>query len=150
MKQDTNREIEQLRAENALLRLRVAELEAMLPAPPPSPSLNKEEQAFLDRCREITDQNLRNESFSIDSMAGIFAMSHSSMYKKVRALTGHSVKDFISDRRILKACQYFKDGITNVSAVAELCGYKDIKTFRATFKKRTGLTPKQYCLTHKN
>lgn len=142
-----NSEIEMLRAECARLRQRVAELEAMLPVPEMAAAEpNKADMAFLERCRALIDQNLRNEKFTVDTLTSAFAMSHSSLYKKIRALTGRSIMDFISERRIAKARQCFIDGNANVAAVADICGYKDIKTFRACFKRHTGLNPKQFCL----
>lgn len=148
MKKPIADQLKALKEENARLRMRIAELEAGMPsqAATPSPPLNKEEAQFITQCREIVDRNLRNEQFTVQTMASAFAMSHSTLFKKLKALTGQSIIEFINERRILKARQCFSDGMTNVSAVAELCGYKDIKTFRTIFKRHTGLNPKQFCL----
>lgn len=146
MKKPIADQLKALKEENARLRMRIAELESMLPSAAASPALNKEEAAFIARCKEIVDRNLRNEQFTVQTMAGAFAMSHSTLFKKLKSLTGQSIIEFVNERRILKARQCFSEGMTNVSAVAELCGYKDIKTFRTIFKRHTGLNPKQYCL----
>lgn len=134
--------MEVLRAENALLRRRVAELEAMLPLP--AAGQNAEEQRLLESVAAAVDANLRSEAFSVDSLCESLAMSHSSLYKRLKALTGLSVMEYVTERRILKARQCFADGMASVAAVAELCGYKDIKTFRAAFRRLTGLSPKQF------
>lgn len=80
-------------------------------------------------------------------LAQRLSMSHSSLYKKIKSMTGMSVIDFINEYRIYKAVQLFKDGITNVQTVAEMCGFKDIKTFRETFKRKMQVPPKQYMLS---
>lgn len=73
-------------------------------------------------------------------------MSHSALYKKIKSMTGMSIIDFINEYRIYKAVQLFKDGITNVQTVAEMCGFKDVKTFRETFKRKMQMPPKQLML----
>ena len=107
-------------------------------------SYNKEEQIFLLRCREIIDDNLQSGDFSIDYLADHLAMSHSSLYKKIKAMTGMSLIEFINDYKIYKATQLFKQGVTSVDSVSDRCGFKDVKNFRETFKRKMNVTPKQY------
>ena len=105
---------------------------------------SKEEQIFLLRCREIIDENLTNEDFSIDLLADKLAMSHSSLYKKIKAMTGLSLINFINDYKIYKAVKMFNQGVSSVNRVCTECGFKDIKNFRKAFYKKTGKNPKQY------
>lgn len=112
----------------------------------PAQSYTKEEQRFLLRCREIIDSNIKNEEFSIDSLADALAMSHSALYKKIKQMTGMSLIEFINDYKIYKAVQLFEQGTTNIETVSEACGFNDVKNFRSMFKRKTGLTPKQYVM----
>lgn len=109
-------------------------------------SYNKEEQIFLLRCREIIDDNLQNEDFSIDMLADRLAMSHSSLYKKIKTMTGMSLIEFVNDYKIYRAVQLFRGGVTSVDAVCEQCGFGDVKNFRQMFKRKMGVSPKQYVL----
>lgn len=111
---------------------------------------NREEQKFLLECRRIIDEHMLNEDFGIEMLAGKLAMSHSSLYKKIRRMTGMSLIDFINEYRIYKAVQLFRNGNTNVQKVAEMCGFHDIKTFRETFKRKMNMPPKQYILSLEN
>ncbi|MBP8936229.1 MAG: response regulator [Prevotella sp.] len=104
----------------------------------------KEEQIFLLRCREIIDDNLKNDDFSIDFLADKLAMSHSSLYKKIKQMTGMSLIEFINDYKIYKAVQMFKHGTTNIETVCERCGFKDVKNFREMFKRKMNMTPKAF------
>lgn len=113
---------------------------------PSSTTYTREEQRFLLECRRIIDESLSDDDFGIEMIAHKLAMSHSSLYKKVRRLTGLSLIDFINEYRICKAVSLFKQGNTNVQKVAEMCGFRDIKTFRETFKKKMGMPPKAYIL----
>ena len=104
----------------------------------------KEEQIFLLRCREIIDDNLCNPDFNIDFLAEKLAMSHSTLYKKLKQMTGMSLIEFVNDYKIYKAVQAFKEGQTNVVKVAEMCGFGDIKNFRNVFKRKMQMSPKQF------
>lgn len=104
----------------------------------------KEEQKFLLRCREIIDDNISNPDFNVDFLAEKLAMSHSTLYKKLKQMTGMSLIEFVNDYKIYKAVQAFKEGQTNVVKVAEMCGFGDIKNFRQLFKRKMNMTPKQY------
>ena len=104
----------------------------------------KEEQKFLLRCREIIDDNMGNPDFNVDFLAEKLAMSHSTLYKKLKQMTGMSLIEFVNDYKIYKAVRAFKEGQTNVVKVAEMCGFGDIKNFRQLFKRKMNMTPKQY------
>ncbi len=107
-------------------------------------SYTKEEQRFLLKCREIIDNNLTNANFDIVFLAEKLGMSHSSLYKKIKSMTGLSLIEFINEYRIFKAVQYFKEGETNIGTVCVRCGFNDVKNFREMFKRKMNMTPKQF------
>ena len=108
---------------------------------------SKEEQKFLLKCREIIDNNLNNSSFEIMAFAEHMGMSHSTLYRKIKGMTGLTVVEFINEYRLFKAVQYFKEGETNIGAVCAKCGFNDVKHFRDLFKRKMNMTPKQYVLS---
>lgn len=105
---------------------------------------NREEQKFLLECRRIIDENMNDEQFGIEMLAMKLAMSHSALYKKIRRMTGMSLIEFINDYKIYKAVGMFRSGITNVQRVSDACGFRDVKTFRESFKKKMNMPPKQF------
>ena len=106
----------------------------------------KEEQRFLLKCKEMIDEHLMNPELSVAFLAEKLGMSHSSFYRKIKAMTGMTGIDFINEYRIFKAVQLFKSSETNVSSVCVKCGFNDIKSFRDAFKKKMHLSPKQYVM----
>lgn len=104
----------------------------------------KEEQRFILKCKEIIDDNLANGNLDVVFLAEQLGMSHSSLYRKIKSVTGMSVIEFINEYRIFKAVQYFKEGETNISAVSVKCGFNDLKNFRDAFKRKMAVSPKQY------
>lgn len=115
------------------------------PVPGNKVSLSKEEKAFLKDCRRIIKENLDNPDFNAGLLAGKLSMSHSSLYKKIRTLTGMSVIDFVNDYKISMAVDLFNKGETNVESVCWKCGFRDVKNFRNLFRRKVGMLPKQYC-----
>lgn len=119
-------------------------IDSNVPSGSQSRRYSKEEQHFMLKCRNVIDENLRNPDFSIDVFAQRMAMSHSSLYKKIKQMTGMSLVEFINDYRIYKATQLFRGGETSVKLVADACGVSDPKTFRNLFKKYMKISPKEY------
>ena len=71
--------------------------------------------------------------------------SSSTLYNKLRALTGQNISNFIRDIRIKTACQLAKDNPDlRVSDIAYRVGFKDPKYFATSFKKVMGIQPKEY------
>ena len=108
---------------------------------------SKEEQKFLLKCREVIDNNLNNSSFEIMAFAEHMGMSHSTLYRKIKGMTGMTVVEFINEYRLFKAVQYFKEGETNIGTVCAKCGFNDVKHFRDLFKRKMNMTPKQFVLS---
>lgn len=111
----------------------------------PQPStLTKEEQQFMLRVRELIDTYLLSEQLSVDFLARELGMSVSSLYKKVHDITGHGTVDLIIDTRIYHAVEQMRAGETNMTLIAERCGFSEPRSFRSAFKNRMGMSPKQY------
>ena len=107
---------------------------------------SKEDQKFILRCKEIIDMHMCEDDFGVDYMAEKLGMSHSALYKKVKAITQKSVVDMIVEYRIFKAVEMMRGGETNVTHISEQCGFNDIRSFRAAFKAKIGMSPKQYVM----
>lgn len=107
---------------------------------------SKEEQRFLLQCKEAIDEHLTDPKLNVTFLAEKLGMSHSSFYRKIKAVTGMTGIDFINEYRIFKAVRLFKSGESNVNSVCVKCGFNDIKSFRDAFKKKMHVSPKQYVM----
>lgn len=105
---------------------------------------NKEEQRFLLRCREVIETNLSDSRFNVRMLTEALGMSQSALYKRIKELTGMSIIGFITDYRMFKAVQFFKQGETNIGNVCARCGFNDPKNFREIFKRRMKMTPREF------
>jgi AraC-like DNA-binding protein len=71
-------------------------------------------------------------------------MSHSNLYKKIRAISGQSANGFIRSIRLRKAAEMFLKTDCTVSEAAYKVGINDPKYFREQFNKLFGVNPSEY------
>ena len=107
-----------------------------------APGLNLD-QEFLQKATELILQNL-GEEFNVDDLCSELGMSRSSLYNKVKALTGHSPSDLIRQVRMKEAASMLRSKKHTVSEVSDMMGYSDPKYFTDIFKKHYGMTPSAY------
>ncbi|MEO5594719.1 MAG: two-component regulator propeller domain-containing protein [Chitinophagaceae bacterium] len=105
---------------------------------------------FLDRCIFIIEKEILNEDFTIRTFAREMGMSHSSLYKKVKSISGLSLTAFIRFLRLRKAALLLLTTSTNINEVAIQVGINDVKYFRVHFQKLYGMNPSAYIKKYKD
>ena len=100
---------------------------------------------FLDKAMACVHNHLDDADYDRESFASDMGMSASSLYNKLRAVTGMNATSFIRDMRMKEACRLVKStpGI-RVSDLAYSVGFKDPKYFSTIFKKEFGMQPSEY------
>ena len=106
------------------------------------PSPDKE---FLDKAIASVQKHIDDSDYDREAFASDMGMSSSSLYNKLRAVTGMNATSFIRDMRMKEACRLVKStpGI-RVSDLAYSVGFKDPKYFATIFKKEFGMQPSEY------
>jgi ligand-binding sensor domain-containing protein/signal transduction histidine kinase/DNA-binding response OmpR family regulator len=107
-------------------------------------NIPQEYREFLDKCIDIVEKHLDDETFSIKTLAAEIGMSHSNLYKKVKSVSGQSVNAFIRFIRLRKAAALFINTTCNVNEAAFQVGMADVKYFREQFNKLFGMNPSEY------
>ena len=107
-------------------------------------SITEEQKNFLNTCSEIINSEIQNPNFGVDALADAMGMSHSNLYKKIKASSGQSATSFIRFIRLRKAAEIlvYSDSLVNEAAFA--CGINDIKYFREHFNKLFGMQPSAF------
>jgi transcriptional regulator GlxA family with amidase domain len=85
-----------------------------------------------------------DERISVDSLAVKFGLSRRNLERRFRKVTHNSIVEYIQRVRIEAAKQTLERNRENVNEAMYKAGYNDIKAFRTTFKKLTGLSPLEY------
>jgi len=103
-----------------------------------------EYKEFLDNCMRIVELHLTDPDFSIQTLANELSISHSSLYKKIKSISGLSANGFIRFIRLRKAAEILINTNHNIFETSYLVGINDIKYFREQFRKLFNMNPSMY------
>ncbi|MCE7044345.1 hybrid sensor histidine kinase/response regulator transcription factor [Dyadobacter sp. CY312] len=98
---------------------------------------------FISKLRTLVTENISSSEFGVNEMAFLIGMSVSALYKKMRALTGMTVNDFIKTIKMHTARELIESGNYRVKEVAMMVGYDDVRYFSKEFRKTYGKVPSQ-------
>ncbi len=102
------------------------------------------EGAFIHRAIVLVENNIQNSSFSIETMVDELNMSQSTLYRKIKSLTGLSLTSFIRSIRLKKAAHLILIDDLNLSQIAFEVGFNDYKYFKISFEKQFNCLPSKY------
>ncbi|MEN9909698.1 MAG: hypothetical protein RLZZ540_2847, partial [Bacteroidota bacterium] len=109
-----------------------------------------EYQEFLKKCIDIIEANMGNRDFSIKNFATEMGMSHSSLYKKIKIISGETLNAFIRSIRLRRAALLLLTENMNIAQASAEVGFEDQKYFRQQFVKLFGMTPSLYVKKYKD
>ncbi|WP_342089072.1 hybrid sensor histidine kinase/response regulator transcription factor [Dyadobacter sp. OTU695] len=98
-------------------------------------------QEFITKLSSLVKENISDRDFGVNELATQIGMSVSSLYRKLRSLTGLTINDFMKTVRFNEAKKLLDSGVYNVSEVSTMIGFDDSKYFSTEFKKIFGKTP---------
>ena len=96
------------------------------------------------KAMEILNENIAESEFSVIDLCAAIGMSRTSVYNKIRSITGQSVNEFIRIVRLNKSKELLSTKKHNVSEVAYMVGFSDPKYFSTCFKKQFGVSPSKF------
>lgn len=99
---------------------------------------------FIDRLHRIIRKNIANTDFNIDAIAAEMNLSRSAFYKKVKQQTGFAPVDLIKEFRLSHAAELLQTTRLSIAEVAFRSGFADSSYFGKCFRKRYGLSPREY------
>lgn len=107
--------------------------------------LTSSDEEFLKRCIACVQKNIGNFDFDQQQFAEQTGTSKSTLYKKLKALTGMNTSAFIRSIRMKTAREVLEKNPTiRISDLAYSVGYNDPKYFSSCFKKDFGMLPTEY------
>ena len=104
----------------------------------------KTDKAFLEKLKQVIDENLINIDIDVERMAKIMNMSRPTFYRKIKALSNLTPHELIHITRLKKAAELLSDGNYKVYEVAAMVGYSLQTNFARDFHKQFGMTPSEY------
>ena len=122
---------------------KLAKLETLqVKAEPTKPTVD---DPFLRQAMDCVYKQLDNSEYDRFALASDMGASVSSLYNKLRELTGLSITNFIRDIRMKEAMRLAQQNPQiRVSDLAYKVGFKDPKYFSTCFKKEYGSLPTEF------
>nr|WP_315167085.1 substrate-binding domain-containing protein [uncultured Flavobacterium sp.] len=102
------------------------------------------EREFLNKINLILENNLDESSFSVEELASKLNISRVQLYRKVKAVLGIGVGDYINNFRLEKAKELLISTSMNISEIAYSCGFASPNYFSTAFKSKYGVSPKDF------
>lgn len=102
------------------------------------------DEQLIKKIMDWLEENLSNADVTVDQLATHVGMGRTSMYNKVKGLTGKSPVEIIQDFRLKKAAYYLQSGQYSVSEISYKVGFSDPGYFSRSFKKHYGTSPADY------
>ncbi|MCR4860950.1 MAG: response regulator [Bacteroidales bacterium] len=99
---------------------------------------------FLERYTQFVTEHLGDEKIDIVSLASEFAMSQSTLYRKVKAVSGLSPNELVRNIRLNRAAEMLAKSDLTVSEISWQTGFGSPVYFRTCFKERYGKTPSEW------
>lgn len=104
---------------------------------------------FLNHCISIIEASLLDPDFDVKKISVEMGMSYSTLLKKIKSITGHSVNRFIRFVRLRKAAELLIHSNCNVNEAAYQVGINDVKYFRMQFFELFGMNPSDFIKKHR-
>lgn len=104
------------------------------------------DEGFMQRAIDCVYRHLEDCEFDQPQFIEDMGTSKSTLYKKLKSLTGLNTSSFIRNIRLKASCQIMEEKGYNVriSELAYAVGFNDPKYFSSCFKKEFGMLPSEY------
>lgn len=112
-----------------------------------SAQLGESDRQFLKKLIQYVDDNLLDGNLDILSLSDCMCIGRSSLFRKLRSITGMTPNAFVNKYRLNKAAKLLESGEFRVSEVYDMVGFKSASYFSKAFRQQFGLTPSEYALS---
>ncbi len=102
------------------------------------------DQAFIDKVLMLLEKELENPELSVEYLCQQMGMSQTKFYKRLKAVSGKNITEFIRTVRLKKAAYLITHDDMAISEVMNRVGISSASYFTAAFKREFGKTPSQY------
>ncbi len=102
------------------------------------------DQEFIKELKEAIKKNLSDSDFGVIELSKLLVMDRTTIYRKIKALTGEAPELFIRSYRLKMAAKLLKGKFGTVSQVSSAVGFDNISYFGKCFKEAYNMQPSSY------
>lgn len=104
----------------------------------------KIDRKFISEFTSIVESNIANENFGVDDICKEIGISRVQLYRKVKAVLGYNVNDYIQTVRLQKAKLLLANKDLTISEIAFKVGFASQAYFSTVFRSKFSMTPSEY------
>lgn len=112
--------------------------------PATSLAVSTVDDLFLRKLNAYLEEHITNDALNVEMLATEMGMSTSSLYRKVKGLSGLSPVEFIKIARLKQAVLLMKNGENRINEIAFRTGFSSPAYFSTCFQKQYGKTPTEF------
>ena len=106
---------------------------------------NAMDKEMLDKATAIIEEHLDNPDFNVNMFAREMAIARTSLFTKLKAITGQTPNDFILSIRLKRGAYLLRNNMElNISEISDKIGFSTPKYFRKCFKDMYKVSPLIY------
>ncbi|KJD36453.1 AraC family transcriptional regulator [Tamlana sedimentorum] len=109
-----------------------------------SSSFGSMEQQFVSDLNKIINKNIDNSKFSVENLANDLNISRIQLYRKMKAIMGVNISDYIQNIRLEKAKNMLINTPLTISEIAYATGFSSPNYFSTSFKNKFNKSPKAF------
>ncbi len=98
---------------------------------------------FVRKIHELLEANLDDTSYDVNELTAALGMHRTTLFRKIKTLTGLPPNDLIRAYRMKRAAQFLGKGAP-VSETAYKVGFDNLSYFSKCFREQFGMTPTEY------
>ena len=87
---------------------------------------------------------MTDPQLNVESLADVFNMSRSQVYRKIKALTGKTAVEFVRTVRLKQALKLMETKQYTLSEIAYQTGFTSPSYFTKSFREQYGKAPSEY------
>ncbi len=107
-------------------------------------SSRKIDRKFVSEFSAIVENNIANENFGVDDICREIGISRVQLYRKVKAVLGLNVNDYILSVRMQRAKYLLLNEDLSISEISFKVGFSSQAYFSTVFKSKFGCTPSEF------
>ncbi len=109
-----------------------------------APVISETDKAFVKNVMRLVEEHLSDSEYGQEQLAQDLLLSRSTLYRKIKSVSGLSPLDFMHNVKMKKACVLLSRHEMSISEIAYSLGFTNPKYFTKCFKEEMGQTPSEY------
>ena len=107
-------------------------------------SLSPLDSRFIEKINNIIEEHLDMQKMDVSFIADKMCMSHSTLYRKIKAVTDMSSNEYIRKVKLCNSARLLIENRFTISEISYMTGFSSVAYFRQCFKDEYKMSPSEY------